>query len=121
MTFTHSQEIGYSGEAFSQGPADFPMVSKRIDDSPSAPTILVSDGPDHGGAGRDGPFEPGIRIFHDRHHPHGAAAQSLGAEVLVLRRLVGHPEFGFTNGQASDHCSALVVDTNNSAAPKAAL
>src|SRR5712691_11877938 len=75
-----------SSRAVRQRLADFPMVSKRIDDSSDAPTIwLVADGPNNGGSCCDGPFESGIRIFHDHHYPHRTTAERLWTEVEVLR------------------------------------
>ena len=87
------------------------MVSERIDDSSQAPTIfLVADGPDHRGSGGDGPLESRIRVFHDHHHPNGAAAERLRAEVEVHRRFVGEPEFGSRRGQSSDDLSGAVLN-----------
>jgi hypothetical protein len=39
-----------------------------------------------------------------------ATAERLGAEVEVLRGLVGEPEFGSAHGQLSDYFTLLVVD-----------
>src|SRR5277367_3928302 len=86
------------------------MVSERIDDSPQAPAILVTDGPNHGGPCCDGPIESGIRVFHGHHHPHRTAAERLGAEVQVRGRLVCEPEFGCPYGEPSDHRSTFAVD-----------
>src|SRR5438132_39357 len=58
------------------------------------PAILIADGPNHLGSRCDGPFESGIRIFHDHDHPRRTPAERLGAEVEVFRRLVSDPEFG---------------------------
>src|SRR5216684_1318368 len=89
--------------------ADFPVMSEGIDDSSYTPTILVCDGPNHGGSRRDGTCEGRIRVFHDHHHPDRAASEGLGAEVQVLRGLVGDPEFGFTDRELSDHRSVLAI------------
>src|SRR6266542_511738 len=86
------------------------MVAERIDDSSYPPTILVADGPNHGGSRCDGPFEGGIRIFHDHQNSNRTTAERLGAEVMVLRRLIGKPEFGCPYRQPGDDLAALVID-----------
>jgi hypothetical protein len=96
--------------AFGQGFADFPMVSERINDSSYAPTVLIADWPNHSGARRYSPFESGIRIFHGHHHPHRTTAESLGAEVQMLRRFVGQPEFAAAHGQPGDDFTAWALD-----------
>lgn len=104
---THSSHR--SSRAVGQRLADFPMVSEGIDNSSYAPAVwLVADGPNDGGSRCDGPFESGIRIVNDQHHPHRTTAKGLGAEIQVLRRLVSEPEFGVPHGQLSDDCSTVV-------------
>jgi len=89
------QPIHRSGAA-AQRFADLPMVSERIDNAPHTPTVwLVGDGRNGGASGSNGLLENGIRIIDDHDDPHSAAAQRLRAEIQVLRRLIGNPEFGF--------------------------
>src|SRR4029453_10898910 len=94
------------------------MVSERIDDSSYAPTMLVVDGPYHSGSCRHSPFESRIGIFHDHDYPHRTAAERLRTEVEGLRCLVGQPEFGFPNGQLSDHLPALAFDAKQLGGPE---
>src|ERR1700682_4577317 len=87
------------------------MVPEWIDDSPYTPTVLVADGPNNCRSCRDNPIENDIRISHNHQYPHRTTAERLGAEVEVLWRLVGQPEFSSARGQPSDHLPLIVVDS----------
>ena len=93
-----------------QALADLPMVSERVDDSSYSPTVLVANRPHHFGSCCDSPVECGIWVLRNQEEPNRPTAERLGAEVEVLRGLVGEPEFGSAHGQLSDYFTLLVVD-----------
>jgi hypothetical protein len=72
---------------------------------------LVADGHDHCGSGRHGAIKGGVRIFDSHYHPHRAAAQSLGTEVRVFRRLIGHPEVRSPNSKPGYDGAAFGIDS----------
>jgi hypothetical protein len=86
------------------------MVSERIDESSYSPTVLVANRRHHFGSCCDSPVECGIRVLHDQEQPNRPTAERLGAEVEVVRGLVGEPESGAAHGQLSDYFTLLVVD-----------
>ena len=54
--------------------------------------MLGDDGPDERRASSERLLDGGGRVTGDQQHPDRAAAQRLGAEVVVLGRLVRDPE-----------------------------
>ncbi len=83
--------------------ADLPVVAERVDDAAEPPSVRLLHRGDHGRAGSGGAAHGGVGIVHDEQHPHAAAAERLGTEVQVLRRLVGHPERRVADAQLRDH------------------
>src|SRR5436309_15920493 len=74
-------------------PADQPVVPERILDAPLPDAVrLVGDGNDLGPARGDRLFGHGVGIFDEQFDANRRAAERLGAEVLVVRRLVRHVE-----------------------------
>jgi len=84
------------------------VVAERVFDSPDQPTVGFGGRRDLRCAGGDGVLDHRARIVHDQEHPHGASAECLGAEVLVRRGLVGHPEGRVSDGEVRDHVLVLV-------------
>src|SRR4051794_28726654 len=89
-------------QAFLQLLTDLPVVAEWVHHSPQPPSVLVLDRPDNRRSGTDRLFECSVWIFHHHHHTNGSAAQSLGTEVLVVRRFVGDPELGSVHRQPAD-------------------
>ena len=80
--------------SFLQGLPDLPVMAEGVDEASYAPLVgLVGYGPDHGGSRGDGPVEDRVGVFYGQHDAHGAAAERFRAEVRMLGRLVGDPEF----------------------------
>ena len=63
-------------------------MSEGVFDSPQEPAVRLFRRSDFRGAQGDGPLDHGARILDDEQQSHRAAAERLGAEVLVRRRLV---------------------------------
>ena len=94
------------------------MMAKWVDDAADSPPVLILNWPHDRGAGRNCPLECGVGIFHNHQQTYRSASKRLGAEVEVLRRLVGQPELGWPDRQLSDPFSALVLNSERFASPE---
>ena len=73
--------------------SDLPVMSERIHDAAQAPSVFFRNGLDLFRASFQRSSENCIGIWHGQNHANCAATQSLWAEITMLRRLVGQPEF----------------------------
>jgi hypothetical protein len=85
-------------------------MAEWVEDTSDAPGVLSPDGADDGGSGCDGAIEGGVGVFDSEDHADGAAVEALGAEVLVLGRLVGDPEACSIDGEVGEHGALVVLD-----------
>jgi len=84
------------------------MVPVGIDHPSEPPAILISHRYDYLRPRPDCTLKSSVGIGHDHHHPYRSSAERLGAEVLVLRRLVCHPELGTFYRQTGHYRSVRV-------------
>src|SRR5215813_13089018 len=87
--------------------AYFPVVAKRVMDPAKQPAMFFGCRVNQGRPGRDRAVDGGLRIIDDQQHPGRRSADGLGAEIVVLWRLVGHPERRALDRHLRDH--TLVV------------
>jgi len=86
------------------------MVTKWIDDAPNTPSMLVGDLRDYRRSGRDGLRKHRVRVIDSQNHPHRTASQGFRAEVEVLWRFIGEPEFRSIHRQSGNYLTFVVLD-----------
>ena len=79
-------------------PADFPVMSVRIDDAAHTPAVAFAYGIDFGCARADRARECGVRIRDSQNNADGATAEGFGAWIVVRGRFVADPEFRASDG-----------------------
>jgi hypothetical protein len=89
--------------------ADLPVVAEGVEDAAYAPGMFCPDGADDGGASGYGAVECGVGVVDGEDHADGAAVEGLGAEVFVLRGLVGDPEAETIDGEIADYACGRVL------------
>src|SRR5258706_15129622 len=86
------------------------MMPVGVSDPSPPPAVLVIDGRNGFGAGRNSSGECAIGIFDDHDYSYGTAAKRLGTEVRVFRGLVGDPERCARNRKLGNHLTRTVLD-----------
>ncbi len=78
---------------------------------PMRPAVLVGDGDDLGDApGGHGVGQEGVGVFGNEEHADRAAAEGVGAEVLVFGGFFGDPEVGAVDGELGDASAGDFVE-----------
>lgn len=86
------------------------MMSEGIDHAADSPAVLlIGDRPNNRSAGCDRPIEYRIRIIGNQHHPYRTSSNRRGAEIQMLRRFVGQPEYGVIHAELRYYRS--LIDT----------
>src|SRR2546430_16074057 len=80
---------------------DLPVMAERINHAAQMPPIRVLHGGDLSGTRRQCLREHRVRIRHGEDHPNRPTAQRLRTEVVMLGRLISHPELRAVHGQPS--------------------
>jgi hypothetical protein len=99
---------------------NLPVVAEGIDHASQPPAVVVLDGNDNPGTGRNRLREHRIGIRNGQDHPDSTTAQRLGTVVPVLGGLVAHPELRAIDRQLGYDCPAGST-RKSSIAPNAAL
>src|SRR6266550_1744474 len=76
-------------------------MAERINHAAQMPPIRVLHGGDLSGTRRQCLREHRVRIRHGQDHPNRPTAQRLRTEVVMLGRLISHPELRAVHGQPS--------------------
>jgi hypothetical protein len=88
--------------------ADLPRVAERVADPAEAPAVLLVQRRELGGAEGDGARDQRAGVVDDQRQADGAPRERLGAEVPLVRRLVGDPEAAVADAQQRDDGLVLV-------------
>ncbi len=83
-------------------------MAEGVRDAAQQPAVLGLGRVDLRGAEADRAVDDGLRVVGDEQQLHGAAAQRLGAEGVVLGRLVGDPERRVADRELGDDRLVLV-------------